>query len=226
VAVFAAGFFFFWTLTVRQARFFLPAVPALLALLAAGVDRLGAVAPRVGAGLLVASAAWGAPLYATVWNRQLTTAWLGVTGAGPLDRDALLARVLPQSYEALRGVDALVPPDGRVWLVWTRAYTYYLTRPYRLDCVFEGWRFEALVDSAPDAVAFVASLRADGFTHVLVNERFFLRGESADTERGRTARLRRRFAAWLAEGALVEERRWGSFVLYRGPARSGEREPR
>jgi hypothetical protein len=211
VALFAGVFFVFWMLTVRQARFFLPAVPALLALLACGIDRIGAAAPRVAAAALVGSAAWGAPLYATVWTRQLTSAW--ITGA--LDRDALLARVLPQSYEALRGVAAVVPPEGRVWLVWTRAYTYYLTRPYRLDCVFEGWRFEALVDASPDAATLIAALRVDGITHVLVNERFFLRGESADTRRGRTARLRKRFAARLSEGVLVEAKRWGSFVLYR-----------
>jgi hypothetical protein len=102
-----------------------------------------------------------------------------------------------------------------VWLVWTRGYTYYLDRPYRLDSVFEGWRFEALLDAAPDPPALAASLRAEGFTHVLVNRRFFLQGTNADTEPGRTARLRERFAAALAAGALVEEERWPTVTLLR-----------
>jgi hypothetical protein len=115
-----------------------------------------------------------------------------------------------------------VPAGGRVWLVWTRGYTYYLDRGYRLDSVFEGWRFEALLDGSPDPAALRAALRAEGFTHVLVNRRLFLQGTSADTEPGRTERLRRRFAAVLAAGALVEERSWKAMTLFRIPE-DGER---
>jgi 4-amino-4-deoxy-L-arabinose transferase-like glycosyltransferase len=211
VAVFAFAFFFFWALSVRQARFFLPVVPPLVAFVAVGVDAFPERGGMVGALALAANVAWGGALYAGLWTRQFTSAWL----RGALDEGALLARVLPESYPALRALNTEVPPDGRVWLVWTRGHTYYLDRPYRLDSVFEGWRFEALLDGAPDAGAFVAALRADGITHVLANERFFLRGTSAETERGRTARLRQRFAALLSEGALVEQRRWGTVALWR-----------
>jgi hypothetical protein len=211
VALFAAAYFLFWAGSVRQARFFLPAVPALLALLAAAVDLAGARAMALGAVTMAASLAWGADLYAAVWTRQLTSEWL----TGALDRDALLGRLLPESYPVLRELDALVPPTGRVWLVWTRGYTYYLDRGYRLDSVFEGWRFEALVDEAADPAALAASLRADGFTHVLVNRRYFLQGTSADTAPGRTARLRARFDAVLAAGALVEEKKWKAMTLFR-----------
>ncbi len=214
VALFAGAYFLFWAVTVRQARFFLPAVPALLALLAAAIDLAGARANTLGAVAMAVSLAWGAELYAAVWTRQLTSAWL----TGALDREALLGRLLPESYPVLRELDALVPPTGRVWLVWTRGYTYYLDRAYRLDSVFEGWRFEALLDQAPDPEALGASLRADGITHVLVNRRYFLQGTSADTEPGRTARLRGRFDAVLAAGTLVEEKRWKAMILFRvGP---------
>jgi hypothetical protein len=210
-ALFAGAWFLFWAFTVQQARFFLPAVPALLALLAAGVG-LAAGRERLLGGLaLAASLAWGAGIYASLWARQLTSAWL----TGALGREALLARLLPESYPALRGLADVVPPEGRVWLVWTRGYTYYLDRPYRLDSVFEGWRFEALVESSPSPEALQASLHAEGFTHVLVNRSFFLQGTNADTERGRTAILRARFQACVAAGALVEERRWGPVTLFR-----------
>ncbi len=188
--------------------------PPLLALLAAAIDLAGARANALGAVAVAASLAWGAALYAAVWTRQLTSAWL----TGAVDREALLGRLLPESYPVLRELSGLVPPAGRVWLVWTRGYTYYLDRAYRLDSVFEGWRFEALLDQAPDPAALGASLRADGITHVLVNRRYFLQGESADTEPGRTARLRGRFDAVLAAGTLVEEKRWKAMILFRvGP---------
>jgi hypothetical protein len=218
VALFAGAWFFFWAFSVQQARFFLPAVPALLALLAAGIS-LSAPRERWLGGLaLAASVAWGAGIYAQLWSRQLTSAWL----TGALDRDALLARLLPESYPALRELEELVPPGGRVWLVWTRGYTYYLDRPYRLDSVFEGWRFEALLESSTSPEALQGSLRAEGFTHVLVNRRFFLEGTSADTEPGRTARLRALFEACVAAGALVEQRRWEAVTLFRVKD-SGER---
>jgi hypothetical protein len=210
-ALFAGAWFFFWAFTVQQARFFLPAAPALLALLAAGLS-LPATRERWLGGLaLAASLAWGAELYAALWTRQLTSAWL----TGAVDRDALLRRLLPESYPALSELGALVPPGGRVWLVWMRGYTYYLDRPYRLDSVFEGWRFEALVEGSPDAAALHDALRAEGFSHVLVNRRFFLQGTSADTEPGRTRRLRARFDAFVAAGALVEDQRWGAVTLFR-----------
>jgi hypothetical protein len=210
-ALFAGAWFLFWAFTVQQARFFLPAAPALLALLAAGIGLSGSRGRWLGGLSLAASLAWGAGIYADLWTRQLTSAWL----AGALDRDALLARLLPESYPALRAIGELVPPEGRVWLVWTRGYTYYLDRPYRLDSVFEGWRFEALVESSPSPEGLRASLRAEGFTHVLVNRRFFLEGTSADTEPGRTALLRARFEACVAAGALIEQRRWGAVTLLR-----------
>jgi 4-amino-4-deoxy-L-arabinose transferase-like glycosyltransferase len=214
LGAFAAAFFLFWMLTVRQARFLLPAIPPLLALVAAGIDRVGRLGARANAGgaaLIAAGALWAAEPSAYVWSRQLTTEWI----TGRFDRDALLARLLPESFPALRALSSLVPFNGRVWLVWTRGYTYYLDRAYRLDPVFEGWRFEALLDRSPDPAAFLAALRADGITHVLVNERFFLRSTSADTEPGRTGRLRGRFAGVVASRVLVEERRWGRTVLFR-----------
>jgi hypothetical protein len=210
-AFFAAAYFLFWAFTVRQARFFLPAVPPLLALLARAVDLSGARARTLGALVVATSLGWGAELYAGLWSRQLTTDWL----TGALGRDALLTRLLPESYPALRELDALVPESGRVWLVWTRGYTYYLDRPYRLDSVFEGWRFEALLDSAADPMALRDALRAEGFTHVLIGRRFFLQGSNAELEPGRTARLRARFEAALAAGVLTEEKRWSALSLFR-----------
>lgn len=208
-ALFAGLFFLFWALTVRQARFFLPAVPPLLALLAAGLSRVPGRWPAAAA--LAASLAWGSGTYATLWTRQRTSEWL----SGRLSEKEILSQLLPESYPATQALDARSPDPGKVWLVWTRGYTYYLDRPYRLDSVFEGWRFEALLDAAEGPAALAASLRAEGFTDVLVNRRFFLQGTSADTEPGRTARLRRRFEAALAASALVPEGEWGPVVLLR-----------
>jgi hypothetical protein len=122
--------------------------------------------------------------------------------------------MLPETFVVTREIERWVPEDGRVWLVWMRGYTYYLNRPYRLDCVFEAWRFEALLDASDAPRAVGAALRKDGITHVLVNHRFFLQGGNADLQPGRTDRLRERFAAALAQGQLTVRKRWGPIALY------------
>jgi hypothetical protein len=210
VSVFATGFFVYWMATVRQARFLLPAVPAMLALGAAMLDSLGERAGAAAAVAIAGSAAWGAGLFGELWSRQQTTAW--ITGA--VDRDALLARQMPETYRPLRELDGLVPPTGRVWLLWMRAHTFYLDRPYKLDCVFEAWRFEALLEEEPDDKALLAALERDGVTHLLANGRFFLAGKSAETTPGRTARLRKRFDDLVRRGAFVSVKEWGPVTLY------------
>lgn len=205
-----------WALTVQQTRFYLIAAPALVALLAVGASRVRWLeapsrAAFAAALVLAVQLAWSWGPVTELWQRQATTDWL----AGRLTRDELLARMLPETYRATRELESFVPEDGRVWLVWMRGYTYYLHRPYRLDCVFEAWRFEALLDEAKDAASMGDALRRDGITHVLVNHRFFLQNDNADLRPGRTDLLRDRFAAALRAHELAEAKRWGSITLYR-----------
>ena len=205
----------FWTATVQQARFYLIAAPAALALGGAALSSLpaltGATRRRVAAaGLVAAQLAWSAAPLAELWRRQATGDWL----AGRLDRDRFLARMLPETWPVWRDLPASVPPDGRVWLVWMRGYTYYLTRPYRLDSVFEAWRLEALLDEHAEPAALGAALERDGISHLLVNHRFFLVGGNADLRPGRTRQLEERFRRALGAGVLEPLERWGSVSLY------------
>lgn len=192
-----------WALTVQQVRFWLPAA----ALLSVGVG-LFAATPARRAALAVASLGWAAAPTAALWRLQETTEWW----SGTVTREALLDRVLPESAAIYRELPALVPADGRVWLVWMRAFTWDFPRAYKLDCVFEGWRLEAALD---------ADVVPTDVSHLLVNERFFLDGTSADwsaTEplaRGRTERLRATWARWIAAGQVSEVKRWGEVALYK-----------
>lgn len=206
----------FWALSVQQVRFYLIATPALLALLAAGVTRLTPQlriprpAAAAAAVLVAAQVAWSWGPTTALWSHQLTGEWL----AGRIDRPTLLSRMLPESYRATRELESLVPEDGRVWLVWMRGYSYYLRRDYRLDCVFEAWRLEALLDEVASPRALGDALRSEGITHLLVNHRYFLSEASADLSPGRTERLRARFSGALASEVLAPVRRWGSVALY------------
>lgn len=203
----------FWALTTQQLRFFLVAVPALVALLLRGAVAIGG---RPGwqrlliAACLVGALSWTLPLARHLWKHQRTTDWL----LGRIDRDALLREMLPESYALEPDLEAFVPPQGRIWLVWMRNYTYYLRRPFKQDSVFEAYRFEALLDEAQDDAAVVSSLKADGITHLLIHHAFFLWNDNADLRPGRTRRIRERFASLGASGAFRALHSWGRITLY------------
>ncbi len=206
VYVFALGLFLFWALTVQQARFALVLVALLLALAASALPARRWLAPAVLGGALL----WGAGPVSELWARQRTTEWL----LGRVSRDELLTSLLPESYVPTQAMDDLIPADGRVWLVWTRGYTYYLDRPYRLDSVFEAYRLEAMLDEHAHPDALLAALRAEGVTHLLINQRFYLAGTSADLRPGRTELLRQRWQSALDAGVLIPQQRWGPVILY------------
>ncbi len=205
------GFSLFWALSTQQMRFWLPALPLLAALTVAAfsglTQRLRGV--LVGVALLL-SLAWVVDLERQVWRRQHTSAWL----AGEMDRDAVLRALLPDSYGIFPEVHALVPPEGRIWLIWMRNKTYYLEREFRVDCIFEAWRFEELLEEHEDPAQLQAALQDQGFTHMLVHHRFFLVGRNADLEPGRTDKLRQRFVALIDAGVLRPVRRWDYIALY------------
>ncbi len=210
----------FWALTVQQARFYLLGVPALLAALLVFVDRWPP--RRKNAALLalvLGAAAWFAPPATDLWRRQQTGPWL----AGKASEAEILSALLPDSYPPMRELEALVPEDGKVWLVWMRGYTYYLRRPYRLDSVFEAYRLEALLDETPDPVEVVNALHADGITHLLVHGAFFLWEDNADLRPGRTEQIRERFDRLRALGALRAIHQWGEVSLYEVGARNSSR---
>ncbi|MFH1468844.1 MAG: phospholipid carrier-dependent glycosyltransferase [Pseudomonadota bacterium] len=205
------GFSVFWALSTQQMRFWLPALPLTVALAVAAYDGLGTRGrPWLLAVVLAGSVAWEADLSRQVWDRQHTTEFL----SGELDADAVASLLMPDSHRLWPEVERLVPPDGRIWLVWMRNKTYYLRRAFRVDCVFEAWRFEELLDAHEEPAETVAALRADGITHMLIHHRFFLAGKNADLTLGRTARLQRRFLELVQAGGLVPLRRWDYVALY------------
>ena len=209
LGIFAIAWFVFWATSVQQVRFFLVAVPPLLGLLAAGVEALAGGWRRVSAAALtVVALLWFAPPAHALWSRQETGAWL----AGRATKEEILSKLLPDSYPPLRELEAFVPEDGKVWLVWMRGYTYYLRRPYRLDSVFEAYRLEALLDHRSETA--LSELRSEGITHLLVHGSFFLVDGNADLSPGRTARIKERFEDLIRSGSLRSEKSWGPVTLY------------
>ncbi len=211
VLLFVLGWGLFWAVTTQQMRFLLPAVPGMAAIYAVTLRRsAGRLRPLLLGLSVVAALGWSWRPGLEIWRRQHTGPWL----AGTMDRDAVLSALLPDSYAVFPEVEELVPPGGRIWLIWMRGKTYYLRRDYRMDCIFEAWRFEALLDEHERPEDVVAALQRDGITHLLIHHRFFLVGKNAELEPGRTERLRQRFVALADSGLLSPLRRWDYVALY------------
>jgi hypothetical protein len=211
--LFSGAWFLFWGVTCQQTRFFLVAVPALMCLLMLGLSTAWQRSPAVGAalvGVLVLGAGTCVRPVVDAWQFQETSAWL----SGQISRERLLSIMLPENAPYESELERLVPASGKVWLVWTRNYTYYFRRPYRLDCVFEGYRFEHLLENATTDATFRDALKAEGITHVLVNHRFFLRDDNADEAPGRTRVLEDRFRQLTEHGTLRPQLKWRETVLY------------
>ncbi len=209
---FCIVWFGFWALSVQQARFLLVVVPPLLALsasVAATTLRRRWFRP-VSIATVFLAVGWAISPVTYLWNRQHTSDWLLLRK----DREQMLSTLLPESYPMQRFLETIVPPSGRVALVWMRAYTYYLRRAYRVDCVFEAWRVEKALEDQPTPAAFAQSLVQEGITHLLVHRGFFLRGDNADLVVGRTAVLRERWDKVLGAGYLKLQHERGSIALY------------
>jgi hypothetical protein len=201
LVAFVALWSVFWAVTTQQIRFFMPALPALLALAADTRWMVPALAVHL---------AWAAPTLREIVVRQHTPEYW----RGTLDRDAVLTRMLPENYEPSLAVDRLVPPGEKVWLVWMRAYTYYFPRDFRLDCVFESWRFDELIDQAASVEDIPRRLLAEGFRYVLVNDRFMITANAKEMYPGRTKRIVERYAEAVQRGYLETIYEWRSVRLY------------
>jgi hypothetical protein len=154
--------------------------------------------------------AWAAPTLREIVERQHTLEYW----RGTLDRDALLSRMLPENYPPSLAVDRLVPRGEKVWLVWMRAYTYYFPRDFRVDCVFESWRFDELIDKAPTVEDIPRQLLAEGFRYVLVNDRFMITEKGKEMYEGRTKRVVDRYTEAVNRGYLKTIYEWHSVKLY------------
>ena len=204
----------FWALQVQQIRFYLVGLPPLLALGFWGMDqRLNDQTKR----WVLAVAGLGTLLWLVLpwsdsnqvdrdgpmvelWQRQQTGPYL----LGDVTADEVLESVMPWTYRPYQELGEYVPEEGKIWLVYARAHTYYLERDYKLDCVFEDWRFVADLMAADTAEIFVDQLRNDGVTHLLINHGSFLHPLDPDVPE----ELRQRFAALREGGWIIQETHW------------------
>ena len=180
--LFMIGFLGLWSLQVQQIRFLMPVVPIMIVLGISSIQRssLWRYTLVVGGSIIWGSAylpllakhltPQAKPLYDApflfLWKRQHTSSYL----LGEMTDKELLGKMhkeIMPIYDYLRHT-----PKNKVWLVYTRAYVYYLNAPFRLDNIVEDFRFakQLRTHSADEWKYF---LQEEGITHIIINHRFF-----------------------------------------------------
>lgn len=210
LALFAAGFIFYWSVTTTQVRFLLPMLPVAAVLVAvAAADRLKALW-TVAIGMLVALNVYVA--LDTVFVGEPQRFW-----SGDETRDEFLARRL-RPYSLYREANTRLGPGDRLYLVNMRTWGYLLDLPgrgemtpfpngWRSDYTFEHYRLERALAAAVGPADVAAFFRDQGITHLMIDEELTL---SPDALAPREGRL-------LAEFM----RRHGS-LLFRNPREAGQ----
>ncbi len=161
----AAAGFLLWSIGPQQLRFLSPVL--LLAAAALGAGAIGPSRRRRAAAsirlsvIIVAGALLLAPSIRRVARDTLPVV------IGRESREGYLARKV-QSYEFFRLVDRLVPPGGKILLVWENR-VYYSPRPVLADSFFEASQVIRLADRRGSGRAFLEDLKRRGIGWIAVN---------------------------------------------------------
>ena len=164
VMIFCLLLFLFWASASQQLRFLIPIFP-LLALLAGMV--LTHFRDRRGIAIFLTTATAGCLLFngrcdITEFNKF--NPLRVVTGAE--SRDAYLDRTL-SPYRMYRYVNAELPRDARIYLIFMKNWTFLCDRECYADYMFESYTLEKILASSTTPEEVLRQVRGMGFTNMM-----------------------------------------------------------
>lgn len=208
VALFALLRFIIWAAGSQQARFLLPAFPALSLLVAHVLARLADLPALPRIGQVVGLALIGGTVLTTLFYAFAAAAQTGPLSVivGAESKDSFLRRTV-HDYAAMRFIQEELPPTARVLMLWD-GQGYYCDARCLPDA--EQSRWVQLVGSAPDPAEVAVRLREMGVTHLLFSEgdAAFIVGQHDPTGQHRAAAafLLREFLPAHARQVYADER--------------------
>ena len=171
LAVFCVAAFFFWASSAQQIRYLIPLFAPLavvVALVLTRYRRSKALFPLL---ILIVS---GSLLFNGyhISSEFLTVRPLPVA-VGLESREAFLSRRIPV-YPMYRLINRELPPDSRVFLIYMKNYTYLCEHACYADAMFESYTLQKRLHQTASPEGLRNSLKAEGFTHLLYDERYLL----------------------------------------------------
>ncbi len=174
VLIFSAILYVFWLIGLAesklllQTRLLFPAFPTLVLASAVAIERLDALT------LTQFSLQRFARLFVLfVLGVTALSYLLGFAATNPLaliagsqSRQGYLSSQLGDYYAAIQFLNHNLPTNSKTFFLW-EPRSYYAARPVQPDVILDA--FADRRSKYPDANAFAASLRAEGYTHVLLS---------------------------------------------------------
>ncbi len=163
--------FLFWASSAQQIRYLIPLF-ALLALV------VGAILTRYRHRKMIFALLLFIVAGSLLFNGyQIAREFIRINpfhvAVGLESRDQFLSRTLPP-YTMYHFVNRNLPPDAKVFLIYMKNYTFLCERDCYADSMFEAHTLQKILreEAAPDRVC--NRLKAEGFTHLLYDERYLL----------------------------------------------------
>jgi hypothetical protein len=163
--------FFFWASTAQQIRYLIPLFPILALVVGAILTRYRS--RKMIFGLLLCIVAGSLAFNGYHIARGFIKISPLRVAVGLESRDHFLSRTLP-TYTMYRFVNEALPPDARIFLIYMKNYTFLCDRDCYADAMFEAHTLQKILreEASPDRVS--NRLKAEGFTHLLYDERYLL----------------------------------------------------
>ena len=223
VLILGCGWAILWMFQVQQIRFLMPCIPIFLAV-GLSISTNTRRDYRTGSILIASMLVWllvpfqplnrvlqpqVTPLYDApltfLWKRQHTSKHLNT----PFTQQEI--------YTLMHGdlgtiLNSLSQEENiqKVWLVWCRGFTYSIKQSFRVDGVFEGFRWEKLLSEEKTIQEWKHDLKREGISHLLINHQLFLMDAESPIEKQQQST----FQMLLDERVLTPAIQSGRLVLY------------
>jgi len=169
--IYALLTFFFWASSAQQIRYLIPLFPLLALVVGAILTRYRSRKKIFGLLLCIVAGSLAFNGY------HIARGFIKINplrvAVGLESRDHFLSRTLPP-YTMYRFVNQALPPDARIFLIYIKNYTFLCDRDCYADAMFEAHTLQKILreEASPDRVR--NRLKAEGFTHILYDERYLL----------------------------------------------------
>jgi hypothetical protein len=207
IIVYCLLIFMFWASSAQQIRYLIPIFP-FLAMMTAYIlsyyrSRKGvfAVLTVFIAGSLAFNGYHMAKDFVKIGPLDVIT--------GQEDRDTFLSRMLP-SYAMFQYLNARLPEDSNVFLIYMQNLGYLCNPPYYSDSMFESYTIEKILGHAATTAGVYHTLKEKGFTHILYDINYVFGDMSTFSSEEKT-----RFSAFQKEYLKLIKTAKGRYYLYR-----------
>jgi hypothetical protein len=165
IIIYCAFTFLFWASSAQQIRYLIPIFPFLALFVGILLAYYNRRYLRGLLGLLILGSLIFNGFFIARYFLEINPLRVVV---GLEDRDSFLSRRLP-SYGMFKFINTHLPENSRIFLIYLKNWGFLLDRDYYSDSMFESYTIQKIIFQSASAKDIDKTLKASGFTHLLVD---------------------------------------------------------